>query len=340
MANAGLDSTYAVRANSDDSNDNGVCNGEVATPAEGPDALDTSPGKRKLGQTARPVQDSAHAELVSFPQRAALPKGGKNHKGAPKFDSAASAQGAVIAPTLPVEQEEQDRLCGLRWRLPSVRKPSVRLSPRHLSMLEHVNWFPDLVSIVSCELAKLPLAHRSVFLDAIASEKTLLEWVFNGQQVSPDKAQEQITQFLTTVDWSVAVNTHVAEQLIDVPAKSVLPDSTAMCLSREGVVELGFKSEFESYKAQAVSDCQVVVQLKAVETPASKARPRVAITCVIDNSGSMAGSKLESVLATARFLADKLGEGDSLCILAYSDTVKTLLPLVLSPQQCAGLPTC
>ena len=54
----------------------------------------------------------------------------------------------------------------------------------------------------------------------------------------------------------------------------------------------------------------------------------VSLTCVLDRSGSMAGSRLKLVAETCHFLVDQLGEDDMLSLVSYSGTVRVDLPLL------------
>lgn len=57
-------------------------------------------------------------------------------------------------------------------------------------------------------------------------------------------------------------------------------------------------------------------------------RPQVALTCVLDRSGSMGGEPLHLVCNTVHFLIDQLGERDCLGLLSYAGDVREDLPLM------------
>jgi Ca-activated chloride channel family protein len=75
----------------------------------------------------------------------------------------------------------------------------------------------------------------------------------------------------------------------------------------------------------AVEQEQVVhcmLELTAPATPESAKRPPLRVALVIDRSGSMAGEKLETAKACARYLARRLRADDELSIVAYDDEVR------------------
>ncbi|KAG2453974.1 hypothetical protein HYH02_001020 [Chlamydomonas schloesseri] len=71
---------------------------------------------------------------------------------------------------------------------------------------------------------------------------------------------------------------------------------------------------------------RAVISLKAA--PEAKQRAHVALTCVLDRSGSMSGDPIELVRQTCHFLVDQLSADDYLGIVSYADDVREDVPLL------------
>lgn len=58
-----------------------------------------------------------------------------------------------------------------------------------------------------------------------------------------------------------------------------------------------------------------------------KHRTSTDLICVIDTSGSMAGTKIELVIDTLLYLLQLLNEYDRLCLITFNTTAERLCPL-------------
>lgn len=76
----------------------------------------------------------------------------------------------------------------------------------------------------------------------------------------------------------------------------------------------------------------VCLQIKA---PESKSRTPIHLCCVIDTSGSMESyNKLENVKRSLQFLLDFLGPQDSMSVITFSETARTILSqIAVSPNE-------
>lgn len=93
-------------------------------------------------------------------------------------------------------------------------------------------------------------------------------------------------------------------------------------------MQANLRLEHELLAVESEHDVHVMVELVAPEAPAQDARAPLAVSLVIDRSGSMAGRKLQVTRGCAAFLAQRLGPGDHLSLVAYDDEVQLLAPLV------------
>ncbi|CAG9461294.1 unnamed protein product [Pedinophyceae sp. YPF-701] len=91
---------------------------------------------------------------------------------------------------------------------------------------------------------------------------------------------------------------------------------------------LAFEPEFKQYKRASRQRLAMVAQLRAPVLGDDDAkRAPVSLSCVLDKSGSMAGSKLQLVKRTCEFMTTQLGNTDKLGVVQYDSTVQELLPL-------------
>ncbi|GIL83797.1 hypothetical protein Vretimale_10473 [Volvox reticuliferus] len=91
------------------------------------------------------------------------------------------------------------------------------------------------------------------------------------------------------------------------------------------VLSVSVIPEYDQYGLDAQT-VRAVVSIKAItEVPK---RARVALTCVLDRSGSMAGSLIRLVQKTCHFLIDQLNDDDFLGLISYSGDVREDLPLI------------
>lgn len=57
-------------------------------------------------------------------------------------------------------------------------------------------------------------------------------------------------------------------------------------------------------------------------------RPSVDLICVIDNSGSMSGEKIENVKKTLNYLLELLGENDRISLITFNSSSTRLCKLL------------
>ncbi|QPC84894.1 VWA domain-containing protein [Phototrophicus methaneseepsis] len=70
---------------------------------------------------------------------------------------------------------------------------------------------------------------------------------------------------------------------------------------------------------------KLFLMARLIAGPSDSARPDLNLSLVIDQSGSMAGSKIDYTQQAAQFLVQHLGVRDTLSIVLYNNTVNTLL---------------
>lgn len=68
------------------------------------------------------------------------------------------------------------------------------------------------------------------------------------------------------------------------------------------------------------------VSLKGFDVPKSSKRPPVNVAIVIDNSGSMNGTKIQQARQAAIAAVDRLGDDDIVSVVLYNSTVEVLVP--------------
>jgi len=96
--------------------------------------------------------------------------------------------------------------------------------------------------------------------------------------------------------------------------------------------------KFDSSKTQTIP---IMVSLKTKESDEPESaeesktgkmeldanRAHIDLICVIDNSGSMNGYKLENVRKALRYLLELLGENDRICLITFNHAGFRLCPL-------------
>ncbi|HTJ84765.1 MAG TPA: VWA domain-containing protein [Polyangiaceae bacterium] len=78
--------------------------------------------------------------------------------------------------------------------------------------------------------------------------------------------------------------------------------------------------------AGSPDDTFLMLQLEG-DAKAGGAAPNVALSLVIDKSGSMRGTRLQNAVAAAVSAVDRLREGDSVSIVAFDTRVETVVPI-------------
>jgi Ca-activated chloride channel family protein len=85
--------------------------------------------------------------------------------------------------------------------------------------------------------------------------------------------------------------------------------------------------EHELLAVESEHDVWCMLELVAPSAPQDVARRPLAVSLVIDRSGSMAGRKLEVTRACAAFLVERMAPVDLVSIVAYDDEVQLRAPL-------------
>ncbi|KAL4437706.1 hypothetical protein ABPG74_012381 [Tetrahymena malaccensis] len=70
------------------------------------------------------------------------------------------------------------------------------------------------------------------------------------------------------------------------------------------------------------------VEQEAVKQDSLENRPNLDLICVIDNSGSMSGEKIQNVKKTLEYLLELLGENDRLCLILFNSYATRLCHLM------------
>ncbi|EFJ50865.1 hypothetical protein VOLCADRAFT_103646 [Volvox carteri f. nagariensis] len=91
------------------------------------------------------------------------------------------------------------------------------------------------------------------------------------------------------------------------------------------VLSISVVPEYDQYGLEAEA-VRAVVSIKAIADVPERAR--VALTCVLDRSGSMSGGPIRLVRETCHFLIDQLTSDDFLGLISYAHDVREDLPLL------------
>ena len=93
--------------------------------------------------------------------------------------------------------------------------------------------------------------------------------------------------------------------------------------------------KFDSSKNQTIpimvsmktKDSSQQEQKEGAKAELDSNRPHIDLICVIDNSGSMSGYKIENVKKALKYLLELLGENDRICLITFNDDGTRLCPL-------------
>ena len=111
---------------------------------------------------------------------------------------------------------------------------------------------------------------------------------------------------------------------------AVLPGCRLSCSAAGAQLSAGeeLRAELESPYVLDTSDGTTMLGVVIHPRPAAAARAPVALALVIDNSGSMAGDKIDFARSASRAIVDALADGDEISLTQFSDAAQTLVPLV------------
>ena len=96
--------------------------------------------------------------------------------------------------------------------------------------------------------------------------------------------------------------------------------SSAGAVSLSTVCEKSSFSFDEQHRCNAVASVKTAAQQSAVRLPLD-------LVCVIDSSGSMAGSRMALTKQAMQFSISQLSGVDRLAVVAFSDQVRTVHPV-------------
>ena len=93
--------------------------------------------------------------------------------------------------------------------------------------------------------------------------------------------------------------------------------------------------KFDSSKNQTIpimvsmktKDSSQQEQKEGAKAELDSNRPHIDLICVIDNSGSMSGYKIENVKKALKYLLELLGENDRICLITFNSYGVRLCPL-------------
>lgn len=97
-------------------------------------------------------------------------------------------------------------------------------------------------------------------------------------------------------------------------------------------IEVKSMHKYFKFNQETSQTIPVMVSLKTLDKPESadqskeaakednSDRPNVDLVCVIDNSGSMSGYKIENVKRTLDYLLELLGDDDRLCLIIFNSS--------------------
>jgi Mg-chelatase subunit ChlD len=93
-------------------------------------------------------------------------------------------------------------------------------------------------------------------------------------------------------------------------------------------LQLSATTEYDQVAFVKATDLYCMASIKAPlrETEERESRAPIDIVCVIDKSGSMAGSKMNLLKETLKFLVEQLKEEDQLALVGFDTQVDTHLP--------------
>lgn len=103
-------------------------------------------------------------------------------------------------------------------------------------------------------------------------------------------------------------------------------------------IDLSCSVEFPSASMEGKKEVLAMASLRAptMEIEESSKRAAINIVCVIDRSGSMAGSKLNLTKDALNFVIDQMDQGDSLGLVTYDTGVSTNLDLLQMTKENKG----
>jgi Mg-chelatase subunit ChlD len=81
-----------------------------------------------------------------------------------------------------------------------------------------------------------------------------------------------------------------------------------------------------SIRSNVIQNVEICVEVNIKNVKINE-HMRLGVVLIIDRSGSMKGKLLEGAILSGKTVVDKMTPNDSLCVLSFSDTVETVIPL-------------
>lgn len=69
------------------------------------------------------------------------------------------------------------------------------------------------------------------------------------------------------------------------------------------------------------------------EESSLSSRPNIDLVCVIDNSGSMSGEKINNVKSTLKLLLELMGENDRISLIIFNSSAQRILKLLKTSKK-------
>ncbi|PNH06506.1 hypothetical protein TSOC_007145 [Tetrabaena socialis] len=190
----------------------------------------------------------------------------------------------------------------------------------------------DLIGLAS----QLPLPRRHELVAAAAQAPALAPVFQAGEQPVPAVADlDAQLQALCERVRAAPPAAPAAPAAVGVPVVPLPSEAAAAAGEAVGALSLSAVPEYEQYGVSEGEVVRAVISVKAAAEASQRAQ--VALTCVLDRSGSMNGDLIGLVKETCHFLIDQLTPNDYLGLFSYSGDVREDLPLLLMTPEARKL---
>ncbi|KAG2451414.1 hypothetical protein HYH02_004013 [Chlamydomonas schloesseri] len=236
-------------------------------------------------------------------------------------------QQAAAAAPLPNPSPQVLNMLQSGNRMTVPQQTSRRLGGYDTSGLRGQTTRQALARTILLKASELPLPRRHELVAAAASDPDLALLFSAGP--------EQPVPFVPSLDAKLSslLKQVTAQSAPQPPAddKAEQQSGKEQQQEEEEPLTLRLVPEYEQYGLGAGEAVRAVVSLKAAADV--KQRAHVALTCVLDRSGSMSGERIELVRETCHFLIDQLSPDDYLGLVSYAGGVREDVPLLrMTPE--------